>query len=436
LQQKFAFIEQQPVGSASMAQVHRATLKSGEKVVVKVQRPGIVETISDDLSVLYMLAELFEQYLPETRPFNPVGIVDEYFRTLELETNFVVEANNLRRFRQNFTDDPTIHVPKVYLELTTERVLTMEALPGIALSQASAMNQDDIDPTAVINKGLRAYLKMVFIDGLFHGDLHAGNFFVMPHNEIGFVDFGVVGRLNQRTKNAISAMLLALSREDYEQVAYEFIDLAIFNDRVDVDRFARDLRNLLAPYYGLTLRSMNLGKLLLSSASVAAKNGVTVPTDLMLFFKSIVAVEGLGQKIQPDFDFLATAIEFSGEIVKNQYEPTRLLTEFAQSARDSKALLGALPRQLLYSLRRMNSPSYSSRTRIENLPELRHAIEKSFRLLFLAILISALLFSSAFVMVHAGPVPVTAGGFPTFSLGAMILALVLGFFAILNYFRK
>ena len=277
LYQKFESIDPEPLGSASIAQVHRARLITGEHVVIKVQRPGIIQKINDDLSVLYLLAELIVHYIPEARPYNPVGIVDEYFRTLEFETNFVVEANNIRRFQKNFADHEDIKIPKVYLDHTTERVLIMEALPGIPLSQEGALLQENIEPNEVIRKGLRAYLKMVFEDGLFHGDLHAGNFFVLPNNQIGLIDFGVVGRLNTRTQAAIANMLLALSKEDYERMAYEYVDLAPFTDRVNIDLFAKDLRELIAPYFGLTLKNVNLGKILMKSSGIAARHHLQVP---------------------------------------------------------------------------------------------------------------------------------------------------------------
>ncbi|RYZ61497.1 MAG: AarF/ABC1/UbiB kinase family protein, partial [Proteobacteria bacterium] len=296
LYEKFKSIDPAPLGSASIAQVHKAELATGEIVVVKVQRPGILHTINDDLDVLYMLSELLMKYVPETRPYNPVGIVNEFFKSLELETNFIVEANNIRRFDANFTSEADIKIPIVYMDLTTERVLTMEMLQGYPLSHEAALKQPGVDADTIIRKGLRAYMKMVFSDGLFHGDLHAGNFFVMPDNQIGLIDFGVVGRLNLKTQAAIANMLLALAREDYERMAYEYVDLAPFTDKVSVDLFAKDLRELIAPYFGLTLKNVNLGRILMTSSSIAAQHHLSVPTELMLFFKSIVSIEGLGRK--------------------------------------------------------------------------------------------------------------------------------------------
>ncbi|UOF00025.1 ABC1 kinase family protein [Bdellovibrio reynosensis] len=434
LYEKFAFIDKEPLGSASIAQAHKARLKTGEEVVIKVQRPGIIQTINDDLNVLYLLADLLITYMPETRPYNPRGIVDEFFRTLEFETNFVVEANNIRRFQENFAAVEYIKVPKVYLDYTTERVLVMEAIPGIPLTQDGALNQENTDPNEIIRRGLRAYLKMVFEDGIFHGDLHAGNFFIMPNNQIGLIDFGVVGRLNIRTQSAIANMLLALSKEDYERLAYEYVDLAPFTDKVNVDMFAKDLRELIAPYFGLTLKNVNLGKILMKSAGIAASHHLQVPTDLMLFFKSVVSIEGMGRKILNDFDFLQHSIEYAGELAKTQYGPQRIANDMAQVARESKSFFDALPRQLTFFLRKINSPDHTFRLKIGEIIELKRSIESSSNLLFLGIIIAALILSASYIFVHDTREHIA--GFPTLSFIGYVTAMTLGMIAFLNYIRK
>jgi ubiquinone biosynthesis protein len=431
---RFLKIEEEVLGSASIAQVHRAKLADGSQVVVKVQRPGVIQTINDDLNVLYLLAELLETYVPESKVFSPVAIVDEYFKTLELETNFVVEANNIRRFSANFASEPDIKIPKVHFDLVTERVLTMEALDGTPLSSESALQQDGINPDEIIKKGLKAYLKMVFSDGLFHGDLHAGNFFVLPNNQIGLIDFGVVGRLNTKTRSAIASMLLALSKEDYDRLAYEYIDLAPFNNKVNADLFAKDLRDLIAPFYGLTLRNVNLGRVLLSSSSIAAKHHVSVPTELMLFFKSLVGIEGLGRRIQKDFDFLAYSLEFAGELVRLQYEPARIINDFSQIARESKSLLNSLPRQLHFLLRKINSPDHAIKFQIRELDDLKKSVELSFNLLFLGIIIGCLLLSSSLIFVQ--PTENHIAGMPTMSFIGYSVAGILSVIAFINYIKK
>lgn len=434
LYEKFLSIEPKALGSASIAQVHRATLKDGSSVVIKVQRPGIIQIINDDLSVLYFLAELLESYLPDGKALNPVAIVDEYFKTLELETNFVVEANNIRRFSVNFAQDPGIKIPKVYFDLVSERILTMEALEGHPLSNDSALKQTGINTQELLKKGLRCYLKMVFADGLFHGDLHAGNFFVLPDNRIGLIDFGVVGRLNSKTQAAIASMLVSLSKEDYERLAYEYIDLAPFTEKVNVDLFAKDLRDLIAPYFGLTLKNVNLGKILLSSSSIAAKHHLSVPTELMLFFKSLVAIEGLGRKIQADFDFLSYSLEFAGEIIRIQYEPNKVMNDMTQLGRESKSLIAALPRQISFLFRKLNSPNHAIKLQIKEIDELKKGIILSSNLLFLGLIIGSLVLSSSLIFVY--PTENHVAGMPTMSFVGYSIAGALSIIAFFNYLKK
>ena len=434
LYEKFRSVDPLPLGSASIAQVHKAILATGETAVVKVQRPGILHTINDDLDVLYMLSELLMKYVPETRPYNPIGIVNEFFKSLELETNFIVEANNIRRFSKNFTNETDIKIPFVYMELTTEKVLTMEALQGYPLSQSESLSQEGVDAEVIIRKGLRAYMKMVFSDGLFHGDLHAGNFFVMPHNQIGLIDFGVVGRLNLKTQAAIANMLLALAREDYERMAYEYVDLAPFTDKVQVDIFAKDLRELIAPFYGLTMKNVNLGKILMTSSAIAAKHHISVPTELMLYFKSIIAIEGLGRRIIPDFDFLQYAIEIANELVKTQFDPTRMMGDMSQVIRESRNFINALPRQANFLLRKLNSPEHAFRMNLPQVEELKKSVEVSFNLLFLGVIIAALILSASFIFIHPTDSHIT--GMPTMSFIQYLIALILGIVAFFNYIKK
>lgn len=431
---KFSTIDETPIGSASIAQVHRAILKDGKVVVLKVQRPGIVATINDDLNVLYFIAELLEKYIPEVRPFNPVAMVDEYFKTLELETNFVVEANNIRKFKENFKKEEKVIIPEVYFDLTTERVLTMEMLEGKRLSQEGALQQQGVNADDIVKLGLRSYLKMVFMDGFFHGDLHAGNFFIFPNNKIGLIDFGVVGRLNHKTQTSIVNMLLALSKEDYLRLAYEYVDLAPFSETVNVDLFAKELQSLISPYFGLTMKHMNVGKILMSSSSVAAEHGLSVPAELMMFFKSIVSIEGLGQRIVPDFDFLQYTLTMVNEVAQSQFQPTRFVDEATMLFRESRGFLNSLPRQLNLMLRRVNSPDYRSRVEVQGFDELRRSIEVSFNLLFLGIIIASLIISSS--LIYPTQASLMTAGMPTISLIGYILAFILGGAAFINYIKK
>jgi len=387
----FSSIETSPLAAASIAQVHRATLHTGAKVVIKVQRPGIVKTIQDDLNILYNIANLAEDYIPEFRVYNPVSIVDEFFKALELETNFIIEANNILRFQNNFLGDENIHIPKVYLDFTSAQVLVMEEIVGKRLSQKDALKEYGIEDSQVVEQGLRAFLQMVFRDGFFHGDLHAGNIIVMPDKRIALIDFGVVGRLSLKTRESIAVMLLALTHEDYEQLAFEFIDIAPYQGGVLADKFSHDLRSLFAPYHGLSFKNVNSGKLLLDATQIASKHGLKIPKELLLFFKSIVTIEGMARDIISDFDILKYTDQFSSEIIKSKYNPNLFVKNISVLTRDSVDLIASLPRQLKLLLRKLNSPNYSTKVQVAGIDELNKNIQDGSKLIFKGFIMAALI---------------------------------------------
>lgn len=430
----FASFDEEPLAAASIAQVHRAVLQDGSKVVVKIQRPGIQDIIAEDLSVMYTLAELLDKYVPESRFYQVKSIVNEFFKALEQETNFVIEANNIRRFQRNFINEPNIKIPEVYMEYTGRKVLVLEELEGIPLSHRNALEQEGIDREAILRVGLRCYLKMVFTDGLFHGDLHAGNLLVLPNNQIGLIDFGVVGRLNKKTQSAIANMLLALFTEDYERLAYEYVDLAPYTGHVDVDRFSRDIRDLIAPYHGLTFKNVNAGRLLLDSTGIAARHGLQLPTELVLFFKSIVAIEGMGRIVVRDFDFLSYSLEFADELVRGRLETSRVVRELANTAKDLSSVAQGFPHHLKQYLRKINSPSYAMKFELMGSEDLRLSVVNSAHTIFLGLVISGLLISSSIIIVSdKGPKFVEL---PVIALIGVGLAMILGALAFYRYLRK
>jgi ubiquinone biosynthesis protein len=430
----FVSIDPTPLAAASIAQVHQAKLKTGEDVVIKVQRPGIVETIKNDLVALYTIAGLIERYIPESRLFNPKAVVDEFFKTLELETNFIVEANNIKRIAQNFSGDPIIKIPKVYMEICTSRVLVMEQLKGIPLSDRKRIDASGIDRERVISSGLKAFFKMVFKDGIFHGDLHAGNLFILEDNRIGLVDFGVVGRVSQKTRDAIANMLVAMATEDYEALTYEYVDLAPYNSKINVDQYALELRDLIAPYYGMTFKNFNSGKLLMDSTALAAQHNIIMPTELMLFFKALVTIEGMGRTIVEDFDLLHYGLEFAHEIVRNKYDPQRIFKDLSRVAHDSTSFLSILPRQLKQFMRKLNSQDFAVDINIKQVDEIKRAVETSGSLNYLGLVVGSLIIASTMALsVAKGP---DVWGIPALSLVGYGLAFLLSLIAFYNYIRR
>jgi ubiquinone biosynthesis protein len=430
----FLSIEEKPLATASIAQVHSARLKNGTDVVIKIQRPGITKQINDDLSVLYFIANLVENSVPELRIYNLTSIVDEFFKTMDLETNFLIEANNILRFQKNFEKDPTIKIPQVYIQHSNEQILVMELIKGITLSQPQSLKQDGVDPLEVAKKGMKTFFKMVFQDRFFHGDLHAGNIFILPNNQFGLVDFGVVGRLSVKTRDSIANMFIALAQEDYDSLAIEFVNLSQSSQFTNSDLFARELRDLIAPYFGLTFKNVNTGKLLMDAASLAGRHQIQVPSELMLFFKSIITVEGMGRDVVEDFDVLSQTLEIASEIIKAKYDPQRIMRDLNLVLRDSVTLLKDLPRQLSYNLKKKNLPNQYQLIKIDELSDLKKSFEISANLLFLGILIGSLVLSGS-IALDKQKVPIILD-LPLVSTVCFASAIFLCLIAFYNFMKK
>ena len=433
LESIFLELDPRPLAAASIAQVHRGTLKNGQNIVVKVQRPDIDRLIQEDIGILRTLADLVQRYVHETRIFNPVGVVEELEKSLKQEINFVIEANNIRRFAGNFEDQPDVKIPTVFEELTGRRVLVMEFLDGIPLNQRAALQHAGIDPEEILKKSILCFLRMVFSFGLFHADLHAGNIFVMPNGQIGLVDFGLVGRLNLKTQTALANMLLALADEDYDRLAYLYVDLAPLTVPVDVDKFARELRDLIAPYLGLH-NQLSIGKLLVNSSVIAAQYQVQLPSELILVFRALVTFEGMGRVVAKDFDFMSHGLEFIGEIMKTNLQPSRLTKDLSYLTKDMNSLVQILPRQIKQFLRRLNSPDFAVQIHMQELKALRKTLETASNLIFLGLVIGSLIISSSVVYVMEAKSEAVA--MPILSLVGYGIAGVLSLVSFYNYIKR
>jgi ubiquinone biosynthesis protein len=401
LEEAYASFRAEPMAAASIGQVHEATLRGGEKVVVKVQRPEIRRLIDLDVSLLAFLAGLLEKYVPESRVLNPRVIVDEFFRTLQYELDFVVEANNMARMAENLKEFPDVVIPKVFKDLSTQRVLTLEKLEGIRVNDLKALDAAGIDRKRVVDQGARAFFKTVMIDGLFHGDLHGGNLFILPGNRLGIVDFGIVGRLSQRSRDQLAQMVMALVTEDYETLCYHYAELGASGSAIDFDAFQRDVRYTLAPWVGLSLAEINMGRVLIEATKIAARHQIKVPGDWMIVFKAILTMEGMGRTLDPGFDLLATGQDLVKDLVKDQYSVQRLTKDALFVARDLSALLQIVPRQVRWLFRKLNANDFAWELKIQGLEEVRAQLDANGRRMSLSVVVTGLLVAGAIALQHA-----------------------------------
>ena len=356
---QFQEISPIPLASASIGQVHEAILQTGEKVVIKVLRPDIKKTIETDISLMTMIADLLEKYFPELRVLNPKIFVEEFFKTLQYELDFKIEANNIEKIAKNSADLVDLVFPKIYHDLSTHQVLTLERFEGIRLNDKEAILNAPIDREKIAMLGAKAFLYSVLKYGLFHGDLHGGNLFILPGERLGVIDFGIVGRLSQKSRDQLATMVWALSQEDYETLCYTYAELGSADTSIDFDSFQREVRNVLSPHLGLNLNDVNSGRVLIEATKIAAKYNIRVPGDWMLVFRAIVTMEGMGRLLDPKFDLIAMGETLVVDLIKIQTSPGRLRKEAFKISKEMVSLLDVLPRNIRWALRKLAKNDYA-----------------------------------------------------------------------------
>lgn len=385
LEEIFLEFEEKPLAAASIAQVHGAKLKTGELVAVKIQRPGIDKIIQNDVSILRGLAYLLERYIPEVAPFNPQGMVDEFFKTILYELDFRVEANNIRKIKNNLKDFKKVEIPLVYNDYSTSRVLVLQRFEGIRFSDREAILKNGSNPMEIIETGCDAFFNMVMKDGIFHGDLHPGNLFVLKDGKIGIIDFGIVGRLSRRVQNSIITMFVAIMDEDYESLASEYLMLCPSTHEVDMNQLQKDLMDTISPYVGMALGEVNVGVILLRSTSIAARHHLVVPRELMLLFKALVTMDGLGKKLDPNFDILQLGNRLARQVLSTRYSKDRLTRDLVVFGRDLQDTLETFPRLLKRYLRTWSLNNFSREIKSKQLEELNQVLRTAIYFGFLGI---------------------------------------------------
>lgn len=428
LQDAYSFFDPNPLAAASIGQVHEAQLLSGEKVVVKVQRPEIRKLIETDISLLAFLAGLLEKYIPETRIVGPRVIVEEFFKTLSFELDFLVEANNMRKIADNMRQFEEIVIPKVYREWSTHQILTLEKLEGIRGNDIKGLDAAGIDRKKVIEAGARGFFKSVIVDGLFHGDLHGGNLFILPGNKLGIIDFGIVGRLSRRSRDQLANMFMALLTEDFENLCYQYAELGAVGASVDFEAFQRDARNNLSPYMGLSLSEVNVGRVLIEATRIATRHQIKIPGDWMIVFKAILTLEGMGRTLDPDFDLMAAGEHLVQDLIEQQYSLQHMSKDLMWVAKDAASLLQVLPRQIRWMFRKFNSNDFAFEIKSPELRELCNEVSSHGRRTSRGIAAAGLFIAASVALQHGGEnliagYPLSAVVF--FGAGAYLLLSVL-----------
>ncbi|MBI1861987.1 MAG: AarF/ABC1/UbiB kinase family protein [Deltaproteobacteria bacterium] len=423
----FATFNDTPLAAASIAQVHRATLKTGEQVAVKVQRPGIERSIQNDISILRGLAVLLERYVPETRIFNPTGLVEEFFRTIIFELDFFIEANNIRRIRHNLAEKTQIAIPATYQSHTSHRVLCLEYFDGVPFSDRVRLAELKMSAADIVEVGADAFFHMVMQDGLFHADLHAGNLIILNDNRLGFIDFGMVGRLSKKTQDSILIIFTSLLDEDFETLAAEYLNICQNRGSTDIQRLQKDLMDNISPYIGMALGDVNVGRVLMRSTSIAARHQLIVPRELMLLFKAMISLETLGKRLDTQFDLLALGNRLARQMLTGRYSKERIVRDLLVVGRDAQRLFEMSPRILTRFLRRWSNNNFAFEHRnrdIELLARSIHAL--SHAILLTGLVLGSFLIAITIILHPFGPLIADTPLFAIIALGLGVASGLLG----------
>lgn len=354
----FADFNDEPLASASIGQVHRATLETGEQVVVKVQHVGIEEKMMTDLDILYRLAEIAQEVSSQLRQYRPLETAEEFGRTLQSELDFRREQRNLMMFRRNLRGNKNVHVPQAYPELSSERVLTMEYIEGFFISDRERLAAEDVDTERLSRQGAMVFLDMIFRDGFYQADPHPGNLVVRPDHTIGLLDAGMVGRIDELLREEIESVLLAVVEQDAQRITEILVRLGSAPRGFDETALRADVDDFVDLYSGQSLGEFDLSGALREMMAIIRKHQIILPTKIAMLLKALIMLEGLARQLNPKFSLAELLHPYSMRAVRRRLSPKRLWRRLEHSYRDWNRLFEILPRDMADILHRVKQGSF------------------------------------------------------------------------------
>lgn len=329
----FARVDPEPIGVASIGQVHSALTRRGQKVVLKVQKPGIRNKIDSDLRLLDQLAKLAADNSVELRRYRPVELVREFKRSLTRELDFTIEGRNADRIRKNLRQFKWLQIPKVYWDLSSPTVQVQQHIEGIPAKAVERLDDAGLDRELIARRGALAAWKMALEDGFFHADPHPGNFIIMSGNRIAMLDFGMVGKLSHSRREQILQITRAVVLREAEQCAGV---LSSWSDGqpIKFDQLVSDVEDVISQYHGVSISQLDITALLNDITALVRNHNLVLPSDIALFIKAIITLEGFGRLLNPHFDLMSEAEPLLKRMIRTRYSPVRLAKSLSLRALD------------------------------------------------------------------------------------------------------
>lgn len=346
----FATFDMQPVAAASIGQAHAATLHDGTEVIVKLRRPGIIENVEEDLHILLDLAYLAARHWEMARYYDVVAIVEEFAHTLRSEMDYLHEGRSLERIADNFTGDSSVHIPKVYWDLTTPRVLTLERIRGVKINNIAGLEALGLDRSVIAHRAARILLTMILRDGYFHADPHPGNVFVESDGTIGLIDFGMVGEVDRASQQNLMQLMLGITQQDASRLADTLLDLSITYEHADRNALRRDLQRVISRYWNRPMGDIRFGAFIADLVEILRWRHLRLSPDLALLLKTLAMGEGLGEEVDPTFNLMDVYAPLTEDIIRQRFTLGGWSRQFLLSGIDTLESAMAIPQRLRHIL--------------------------------------------------------------------------------------
>lgn len=405
LDQVFKSFDEKPIGVASIGIVYAAELANGESVVVKVKRPKIAANIRTDFEIIAFIVAQAEKVSDDLKFLGISRAIDDFFKSIQLELNFLLEAQNCENLKKNLSkvdEEKILYLPKIHRSLSTEDVLIMERLDGKPFTRIESLEREAPKLEEKLMKCVKLFVHTMLVDGFFHADLHGGNFFLMPDGKIGLIDFGLMGTLSKKNRANLVAILFALVTNNYENLVYEFLDVADYDVIPSHEELQRDLRDALAPYLGLSVQETDVTALTHSLVMALSKHQIYLPREWFIIFRSLMTLDGVGKSINIDLNIFEILDDQIQNVMKELVSKESLMEEALWISRDTLNSVRIIPRHLRWLLKEFARRKYVFDVKLHGVQKEIQQISNSLFFMGLMMLAGSFLFSGVYLLKDSG----------------------------------